>query len=110
MEMAKSFEYGKCQETWKRPIPLSTECSYKRLKRPNPLNTEIMTFVTNTQTAPIIYKSSLSFSISSSLLTEEGRAAMGDVIAAHYKSWMEGELSTIFNKIEMENKTLNQYY
>ena len=29
-----------CQETWKRPIPLSTECSYKREKQPNLLNTE----------------------------------------------------------------------
>ena len=36
-------------ETWKRPNSLSTEFSYKHEKRQNPLNTEIMTFVTDTQ-------------------------------------------------------------
>ena len=66
METTKSLEYGKCQETWKRPNSLSTECSYKRVKRPNPLNTEIMTFVTNKHTAPIIYKSSYASSYLSS--------------------------------------------
>ena len=50
METTKSLEYGKCQETWKRPNSLSTECSYKHEKRQNPLNTEIMTFVTDRQT------------------------------------------------------------
>ena len=58
METTKSLEYGKCQETWKRPNSLSTECSYKHEERPIPLSTEIMTFVThrhtNRQTAPII--------------------------------------------------------
>ena len=34
----------KCQETWKRPIPLSMECVYKREKRPNLLNTESKQF------------------------------------------------------------------
>ena len=47
--VSRHFVYEKCQETWKRPIPLSTECVWKHEERPNPLNTEIMTFVTNTQ-------------------------------------------------------------
>ena len=49
------FWLQKCQETWKRPIPLSTECSYKPVKRPNPLNREIMTFVTHTHRQLLLY-------------------------------------------------------
>ena len=62
METTKSLEYGMCQETWKRPNSLSTECSYKHEKQRNPLNIEIMTFAdrhTDTQTAPTIYKSTI---------------------------------------------------
>ena len=64
METTNSFDYKcvkkhgndqifwlqKCQETWKWPIPLSTEWSYKRVKRPNPLSTEWCLFVTHRQT------------------------------------------------------------